>query len=61
MTKKWAVLRDMIQGVDHAAAATDGKSMYVFGGRHTGKNSPSKGITLVQIYSPATDEWTHGA
>ena len=37
--------------------ASDGTRMYVFGGRGTGRNIPSKGESTVQIYDPAADTW----
>ncbi|MGR9088537.1 MAG: Kelch repeat-containing protein, partial [Gammaproteobacteria bacterium] len=49
-------LAPMPQGVNHAASATDGSKLYVFGGRGGG-NSVSNGFNYVQIYNPATNSW----
>ena len=49
------------QGRNHAAAASDGQRMFVFGGRGLGSgaaNVVANGFPDVQIYDPATDTWT---
>ena len=57
---EWVLVPPMLKGVDHAAAGTDGRRMFIFGGRSTGKNAPSTGSKDVQIYDTVTQEWTHG-
>lgn len=47
-------------GRNHAATCTDGKKMYIFGGRD-GKNIVGEGFDETQIYDPATDTWAQGA
>lgn len=47
---------DMPDGVNHAASATDGQRMYVFGGRK-GQNRVGDGFDFTQIYDPLTDTW----
>ena len=42
--------------VNHAAAATDGQRLWVFGGRQGG-NTPQPGFTNVQVFDPATSLW----
>ena len=45
---------------NHAAAATDGRRLFVFGGRGPGSgdhNVVANGFDEVQIYDPATDTW----
>ena len=45
---------------NHAAAATDGRRLFVFGGRGPGSgdhNQVANGFDDVQIYDPATDTW----
>lgn len=42
--------------VNHAASATDGSRLWVFGGRQGG-NWVQPGFTTVQWYDPATDTW----
>ena len=39
----WFATAPMLLGVDHAAAGTDGRRLYVFGGRNTGVNYPAPG------------------
>lgn len=55
-TDKWKDLSPMLHACNHAGSATDGKRMFVFGGRGGG-NWPSRGFDAVQIYDPATDKW----
>ena len=50
----------MLEGVDHAAAGTDGTNMYVFGGRSTGRNAPSAGSNKAQVYNVASNSWSYG-
>ncbi|PSC70620.1 N-acetylneuraminate epimerase [Micractinium conductrix] len=49
-------VKPMPRGVNHAAAATDGKLMYVAGGRK-GRNRPGPGYNYFQIYNPAANTW----
>ena len=44
----WNSIAALPQGVNHAATGTDGKLMYVFGGRGGG-NYPSAGYNYVQV------------
>ncbi len=53
----WIRLRDMQYGVNHAAAAFDGKLMHVFGGRDGG-NTVTNGFDYHQIFDPVTGLWT---
>ncbi len=53
----WPTLAAMPTAVRAAAAATDGKLIYVLGGNTGFANS----TTLNQIYDPKTDTWTAGA
>jgi len=56
-TDSWsALLAPMPKGRNHAAAATDGERMFVFGGREGG-NVVTNGFDDVQIYDPSTDTW----
>lgn len=56
-SEAWHGMRKLNVGVDHAAAGTDGNRMYVFGGRSTGKNRPSPGLAILQVYDPPTNVW----
>lgn len=47
----------MPDGVNHAAAGTDGERLFVFGGRKGG-NVVGPGFDYTQIYDPVTNEWT---
>jgi glucose/arabinose dehydrogenase/N-acetylneuraminic acid mutarotase len=47
-------------GVNHAAAATDGSRLWVFGGRQGG-NFPQPGFVNVQVYDPLSDSWLNSA
>ena len=49
-------LAPMPVGVNHAASASDGAQLWVFGGRQGG-NFPQPGFDTVQVYDPATDVW----
>ena len=53
----WQVIASMIDGVNHAASATDGTRFYVFGGR-TGGNVVGNGFDYVQIYDPIANTWS---
>lgn len=46
-------------GRNHAATCTDGKKMYIFGGRF-GKNIVGEGFDETQIYDPLTNTWAAG-
>ena len=53
----WTPRASMPQGRNHAASASDGKLMYVFGGRVLG-NFVTNGFDTVQIYDPVANAWT---
>ena len=59
-TGVWTLFASMLVGINHQAAGTDGKKMYIFGGRTTRYNRPENGITTVQIYDPTADAWSYG-
>eukprot|EP00040_Diaphanoeca_grandis_P010687 m.54763 g.54763 ORF g.54763 m.54763 type:complete len:1161 (-) comp21970_c0_seq1:84-3566(-) len=59
-TQTWSKFANMLFPVDHAAFATDGAKMFIFGGRTTGHNIPAMGTNKVQIYDPTADSWTEG-
>lgn len=57
----WRPIAPMPRPRNHAASATDGVRLYVFGGRGPGSgdgNVVANGFDDVQIYDPATDRWT---
>ena len=56
-TNTWSALPNMPRGVNHAASATDGSRLFVFGGRE-GRNELGNGIATVQVYDPAANRWT---
>ena len=59
-TNTWTEKAPMPQGRNHAAAATDGGKLYIFGGRGVGSgndNTVANGFDTLQIYDPATDTW----
>ena len=60
-TNTWSADKaPMPQGRNHAAAATDGSKLYVFGGRGPGSgddNVVANGFDTLQIYDPATNTW----
>jgi N-acetylneuraminic acid mutarotase len=63
-TNTWADLAAMPQPRNHAAAATDGKKLWVFGGRGPGSgpnNTVANGFDTVQVYDPATNTWKSSA
>jgi N-acetylneuraminic acid mutarotase len=54
----------MPAGRNHAASATDGQKLYIFGGRGAGSgdsNVVAEGFNDVQIYDPATNTWQTSA
>jgi glucose/arabinose dehydrogenase/N-acetylneuraminic acid mutarotase len=51
-----ASLPPMPTGVNHAASATDGRYLFVFGGRQGG-NTPQPGFDNVQRFDPLTLQW----
>ena len=55
---KFTSIASMPYGVDSASAASDGKSMFIFGGRQAERRMISDAFDFVQMYSPATDTWT---
>ena len=58
MLDQWTTLAQMPDAtkVNHAAAATDGSKLWIFGGRG-GANVPQPGYDVVQVYDPVTDTW----
>src|SRR5262249_38858637 len=52
----WTMRPPMPQGRNHAASATDGTFLYVFGGR-VGPNAVANGFDTVEIYDPFGDTW----
>jgi N-acetylneuraminic acid mutarotase len=59
-TNTWRTIAAMPQGLNHAASATDGSRLYVFGGR-SGGNVVGNGENTVQVYNPASNTWTSSA
>ena len=60
-SRKWRVIAAMPHARNHAASATDGTRLFVFGGRGPGSgdsNVVANGFDDVQIYDPATNSWT---
>ncbi|HZN66151.1 MAG TPA: kelch repeat-containing protein [Tepidisphaeraceae bacterium] len=53
---KWMRLPAMPRGVNHAAAATDGRRVYVFGGR-AGHGGVEDGFNTVQVYDTVSRSW----
>lgn len=63
-TGRWVERAPMPLPRNHAASATDGRRLYVFGGRGPGSggtNTVADGFADVQIYDPATDRWSTSA
>lgn len=59
-TDTWATtVAPMPVGRNHAATCTDGKKMFIFGGR-SGKNIVGEGFGETQIYDPASNTWQLG-
>eukprot|EP00043_Microstomoeca_roanoka_P006425 m.62622 g.62622 ORF g.62622 m.62622 type:complete len:513 (-) comp13407_c0_seq1:714-2252(-) len=56
-TNSWSSMPDMPKPMHHSAGGTDGKKLYIFGGR-LGGNWLSKGQDDVQIFDPDTFTWT---
>ncbi len=57
----WRRIASMPRPRNHAASATDGHRLWVFGGRGPGSgdsNVVANGFADVQVYDPATDQWT---
>ncbi len=52
----WTMLAPMPVGRNHTASGTDGKKLYVFGGRDGG-NVVANGYDTLQIYDPASNTW----
>ena len=56
----FAPIAPMPRPRNHAAAATDGRRLFIFGGRGPGSgdhNQVGNGFSDVQIYDPGTDTW----
>ncbi len=47
----------MPHAVNHAASGTDGRKLYIFGGRDGSMNFVYDGYDYVQIYDPMTNTW----
>ena len=63
LTNVWTSRKPMPfhQGRNHAAASTDGRRFFIFGGRGFGSgdgNFLANGFDDVQIYNPITNTWT---
>eukprot|EP01025_Chloroclados_australasicus_P013587 TRINITY_DN16396_c0_g2_i2.p1 TRINITY_DN16396_c0_g2~~TRINITY_DN16396_c0_g2_i2.p1 ORF type:complete len:385 (+),score=30.07 TRINITY_DN16396_c0_g2_i2:115-1155(+) len=56
-TFEWEDMEPIPEGVNHAASCTDGRSLFVFGGRK-GRNRPGPGYDFVQEFDPVTGTWT---
>lgn len=56
----WLAVPNMLQAVHHTASGTDGRHLYVFGGRTVNRNIAGDGIDTLQIYDPSTQQWTFG-
>ncbi len=59
-TGEWHAIAPMPRARNHSAAATDGRRLFVFGGRGPGSgdsNVVANGFDDVQVYDPATDSW----
>jgi N-acetylneuraminic acid mutarotase len=60
-TGRWSTVAPMPLPRNHAGGATDGRRLFVFGGRGPGSgdgNTVANGFDQVQVYDPATDRWT---
>ena len=60
-TMTWSERAPMPRPRNHAASGTDGTRVYLFGGRGPGSgdsNVVADGYDDVQIYDPATNQWT---
>jgi N-acetylneuraminic acid mutarotase len=57
-TNQWTELAPMLVGRNSAPAGTDGRRLFVFGGRDGG-DRPHPGLTNVQVYDPATNRWSN--
>jgi len=59
-TETFTAIAPMPRPRNHAAAATDGRRFFIFGGRGPGSgdhNEVANGFDDVQIYDPATNTW----
>ena len=54
----WYRVPDIPIGCNHAASGSDGKKLYVFGGRTTPANTIDVGIDANQVYDPSTMTWS---
>ncbi|GIL83922.1 hypothetical protein Vretimale_10924 [Volvox reticuliferus] len=54
----WMPMAPMPHAVHHASMGTDGKSVYVFGGRNSTGNNGYNPVNITQIYDPKKDVWT---
>ncbi|GLC67624.1 hypothetical protein PLESTF_000584100 [Pleodorina starrii] len=54
---KWSSMASMPHAVHHAAMATDGKLVYVFGGRNSKAGTALGPVNYTQVYDPSTNTW----
>ncbi len=60
-TMAWSAIAPMPRPRNHAASATDGERLFVFGGRGPGSgaaNVVANGFADVQVYDPRNNSWT---
>lgn len=57
-TRTWSMFASLPVAVNHQAAGTNGDKMYIFGGRMQNHQMAANGMAKVQIYDPATNQWT---
>jgi N-acetylneuraminic acid mutarotase/glucose/arabinose dehydrogenase len=60
VSNAWTTIESMPLPRNHAAAATDGTQLYIFGGRDN-ENVPDIGYNDVQIYDPQSNSWQTSA
>ncbi|GIL56400.1 hypothetical protein Vafri_11768 [Volvox africanus] len=58
LSNLWLSMKPMPHAVHHASMGTDGKLVYVFGGRNSTGNNGYSPVNFTQIYDPDNDLWT---